>query len=68
MSIQTQHELENTRVKLRQIEDRYATLSAEHVESGQEKVREWTLQSLKKLINQFNEEIARFESRVSTSG
>jgi hypothetical protein len=67
MGIQTQHELENTRVKLRQIEDRYVTLSAEPVETGQEKVREWTLLSLRKLINQFNEEIARFESRVSTS-
>lgn len=67
MSIQTQRELENTRVKLRQVEDRYAKLSAEPVEAGQEKVREWTLLSLKKLINQFSEEIARFESRVTSA-
>jgi len=66
MTLDSVRELENTRAKLRQLEERYAALSAQPVNAGQEKVREWTQLSLKKLINQFKEEIARFEARVGS--
>jgi flagellar biosynthesis chaperone FliJ len=64
MKLQSQREVENTRAKLKELEDRYSRLQAQPAVSGQEKVREWTLLSLKKLINQFKEEIARFEAHV----
>ncbi len=63
MSIQSRHELENTRKKLQILEDRFETLKSEPVENAA--TRELTVLSLKKLINQMKEEIARFESRVS---
>ena len=63
MSIQSRHELENTRKKLQILEDRFETLKSEPVENAA--TRELTVRSLKKLINQMKEEIARFESRVS---
>jgi flagellar biosynthesis chaperone FliJ len=66
MILQSQRELENTLAKLKQVEGRYALLLAQPVEDGQEKVREWTLLSLKKLINQFKEEIARFQARAGS--
>ncbi len=67
MILQSQRELENTQAKLKQVEERYAILLAQPVEVGQEKVREWTLLSLKKLINQFKEEIARFQARAGSA-
>ena len=67
MSLQSQRELENTRAKLKQAEERYAALVDQPVPPGQEKVREWTLASLKKVINQFKEEIARFRSRAGST-
>jgi hypothetical protein len=67
MSLQSQRELENTRTKLKQLEDRYAALVAQAPEAGQDKAREWTLLSLKKLINQFREEIARFQARAGSA-
>jgi hypothetical protein len=60
VSLHSLRELENTSAKLRQLEERYAALVAQPVELGQEKVREWTQLSLKKLINQLKEEITRF--------
>ena len=67
MILQSQRELESTQAKLKQLEERYATLLAQPVEAGQEKVREWTLLSLKKLVNQFKEEIARFQARAGSA-
>jgi hypothetical protein len=67
MSLQSQRELENTRAKLKQVEERYATLLAQPARAGQEKVRDWTLCSLKKVINQFKEEIARFRARAGST-
>jgi flagellar biosynthesis chaperone FliJ len=63
MSLESQRELENTRAKLKRLEERYAAIQAQSAATGEEKVREWTLHSLKKLINQLKEEIARFEAR-----
>ncbi len=61
MSLQSQRELETTRKKLRFLEERYEANQRE--QGGDEHVRELTLRSLKRLINQLKEEIVRFESR-----
>ena len=61
MILRNQTELENTRAKLALLEARYAALRDEA--SDDEKLREATLQSLKRYINQFKEEIARYEAR-----
>lgn len=63
MSIENRRQLENTRMKLRELEQLCAKNQQGHAES--EHVRELTVRSLKKRINQFKEEIARFETRVS---
>lgn len=68
MSLQSHRELEATREKLRLLEQRYEL--NRHLAGGDPHVRELSMRSLKRLINQLKEEIARFESRNSlrTSG
>jgi len=61
MSLQGHCELESTRKKLRLLEERYEANQRER--GGDEHVRELTMRSLKRLINQLKEEITRFESR-----
>jgi hypothetical protein len=61
MSVQSQSELEVTREKLKLLEKRYEANQRE--QGGDEHVREISMQSLKRLINQLKEEITRFESR-----
>lgn len=61
MSLQSHRELEATREKLRLLEARYEADKRD--ESGDQHVRELSMRSLKRLINQLKEEIARFESR-----
>jgi hypothetical protein len=62
MTIENRRQLENTQRKLQELEQLYQqtkqgpTTTSEHV-------RGLTLRSLKKRINQFKEEIARFEAR-----
>jgi hypothetical protein len=63
MSIENRHQLENTRRKLKDLEQAY--VKTEQNPAASEHVRELTLRSLKKRINQFKEEITRFEARVS---
>jgi hypothetical protein len=63
MSIQNRRQLENSRKKLLMLEERCQTLEPEN--RTPTPARELTLRSLKKLINQMKEEIARFESRMS---
>lgn len=63
MTLRDSRELETTREKLRQLEDRYdanqrSTTSDEHV-------RELSCRSLKRLINQLKEEIVRYETANS---
>jgi hypothetical protein len=65
MNIQTERQLENTRGKLRLLEDRLRDLDGEPVANAD--TRELTRQSLKKLANQLKEEIIRFESRQAHS-
>jgi hypothetical protein len=63
MSIESRRQVENTRAKLRELEQLYAKIRQDPATS--ERVRELTLRSLKKRINQFQEEITRYEARVS---
>ncbi len=64
MELKNKRELEVTREKLRILEERYA--ATQERQGGDERVRELTLDSLKKLINQLTEEIVRFESHMRT--
>lgn len=56
-------ELDVTREKLQMLEERYEAEKRE--EGGNAHVRELSMRSLKRLINQLKEEIARHESRVA---
>jgi hypothetical protein len=64
MSIENRRQLANTRAKLQELELLYA--ETRQRQAGSEHVRELTLRSLKKRINQFKEEITRFETRISS--
>jgi len=65
MSIENRRQLENTRVKLQELEQLYT--KTKHGSADSEHVRELILRSLKKRINQFKEEIARFEARAGST-
>ena len=60
MSLQSHRELEVAREKLRLLEERLEASTRE--QGGDEHVRELSRASLKRLMNQLKEEIARFES------
>jgi hypothetical protein len=62
MSIENRRQLENARTKLQELE--HLVTKTEQAPSTDDHVRELTLRSLKKRLNQFKEEIARFEARV----
>jgi hypothetical protein len=62
--IEDHRQLENTKLKLRELEDLYA---AKEKQATDDHVRVLTLRSLRKRINQFKEEIARFESHASSA-
>ena len=64
MTIENRHQLENTRLKLQELEQLY--LETQQGPATSEHVRELTLRSLKKRINQFKEEITRFEARAGS--
>ena len=60
MSLRNERERVNTQTKLALLEARYESLGAET--GGDEELREMTMESLKRTINQFKEEIARYEA------
>jgi hypothetical protein len=60
--IESIRELENAREKLRVLEEGYKEASQEPCDD--EEVREAELQSLKQLINEFKEEVARFDAHI----
>ena len=62
MNLQNATELKTTREKLRLLEERYDAVWRETAEG--DRVRELTLRSLRQLINQLKEEIARFEAHA----
>ena len=64
MTLQSQGELEATREKLKLLQQRYDATRDESPDGAH--VQELTLRSLKQLINQLKEEIARFESHSTT--
>jgi hypothetical protein len=64
MSIRSKHQLEVTQRKLRLLEKQYAKTKQRPVENAL--VRELTLQSLKRTINQLTEEIARYRAHATT--
>lgn len=63
MNLQSFHELENMKKKLRELEQQYQ--EAQQEQDADEEVRSMELQSLKGLINQLKEEIARFEAHTA---
>jgi hypothetical protein len=62
MTLANSTELINTQVKLAELKARYEELRLDLSEDA--RVRKLTMLSLKRLINQLTEEIARFESRL----
>jgi hypothetical protein len=62
MTLDNQTELSNTRIKLRELQERYESLRADQSEDP--RVRRLTMISIKRLINQLTEEITRFEARL----
>jgi hypothetical protein len=63
MSIQSTRQLANARRKLQLLGSRLEELDAEPVVNP--RTRELTRRSLRKLVNQLKEEIARFEARAT---
>ena len=62
MILQSKRELDTTREKLRLLEQRCKLIAERPCDN--EYVRELTLQSFKRIINQMKEEIAVFESHA----
>ena len=60
MNLTSDRELANTKRKLRLLEESFEEARTDPDED--EHVREVTMESLKRLINQFKEEIARYEA------
>jgi hypothetical protein len=60
VELKNEREWMNTRQKLARLEARYAAHEGES--SDDEELREMTMESLKRFINQLKEEIARFEA------
>ena len=64
MSLKDVLELENTRRKLRELEEAYEAAANRPIDNAD--VRRATLTSLRRLINQLKEEIARYLAGVSS--
>jgi len=63
MTLHDENELANTRDKLRELQVRYEELRSDHTEDPH--VRDVTMRSLKRLINQLKEEISLFQVHQS---
>lgn len=64
MELKDEREVEVTREKLRSLAARYQAVKQDS--GGDAHIQELTLRSLKRMINQMTEEIARFEARGSS--
>ena len=62
MNLRNEREVANTRRKLERLEALYSAHQTET--GGDEELREVSMQSLKRFINQLKEEIARYEVRL----
>ena len=60
MDLRSEREAANTRKKLQRLEELYE--AAENETGDDEELREMEMESLKRTINQFKEEIARYEA------
>jgi flagellar biosynthesis chaperone FliJ len=60
VTLRNKNELTNTQAKLDRLEARYTSLRDQT--GGDEELREATMESLKRFINQLKEEIARFNA------
>ena len=65
MELKDDFELENTRTKLRWLEESYRAHAENPAQMTQ--ARRLTMRSLKRLMNQLTEEIVRFESRAAAT-
>ena len=65
MRLQSEREVNNTRAKLHLLEESYDELRNET--GGDEELREASMESLMRLINQLKEEIARYEAHQPSS-
>lgn len=65
MSIQTEQQLENTRRKLRTLEEHYEQCRSDTSEDAH--LRELSMRSLAKLIKQFKEEMIRYQGSSARS-
>jgi hypothetical protein len=63
MTIENRRQWENTGCKLKELEELY---ERKRQEPGGDHVRDLTLQSLKRRINRFKEEMARFEAKAGS--
>ncbi len=63
--IENRRQLENTRNKVKSMEELYARIAARP--AANEYARDLTLRSLRKRINQFKEEMIRFEAAMAKS-
>lgn len=61
MTLENDVEVANTRAKLAELEARYEALRRQA--DPEDRVCQVTMRSLKRLINQFTEEIARYRAR-----
>jgi flagellar biosynthesis chaperone FliJ len=66
MEPSSERELVNTREKLRMLEEAYEVAKSDATEGAH--VRELSMRSLKRLINQLKEEIARYEAHHPAAG
>jgi hypothetical protein len=64
--LRNEREVKNTRQKLERLEARYR--AHEQETGGDEDLREAAMESLRRYINQFKEEIARYEAHQPVRG
>jgi hypothetical protein len=62
VELKDERQVQNTREKLQTLEERFEAVRRDS--AGDPHVQELTLRSLKRLINQLKEEIARFEAHA----
>jgi uncharacterized small protein (DUF1192 family) len=62
MALDRRRKLDNNRMKLRELDELYTKIHSGRATS--EHMRQLNLRSLRKRINQFKEEIARFKAHV----
>ena len=65
MDLTSQADVEATQEKIRVLQDRYVSLRSQPTDEAH--LRELTLRSLKRVMNEMQEDVVRFQSRVSAT-